>query len=99
MKGKKYSQGGSCETRANVMAAAKERKFGGRANIDGGANKRAHKSRDIGALPDGPPASKHAGRSSRKGVHGKPLLSAASGQGQNPAGHSSSVEGIPTRKK
>lgn len=94
MKGKKYPV--SCVSKDTVMAAAKERKFGGRANIDGGANKRV-KSVEIGALPDGPAGSKHAGRHSR-GVHGKPLLSAASGAGQV-KGHKASPEGVPSKVK
>lgn len=87
MKGKKgYPV--ACKTKDTVERAA--RKTGGR--VDGG-NNADHKSKDIGALPDGAAGGKHAGRQGRA-VHGKPLMSAAAGQGSNPKGHRSSVEGI-----
>lgn len=91
MKGKKYTTSGKGETCKNVMAAAKERRFGGRANIDGG-NRSDHHSKEIGALPDGGPSKKHAGKASRSSVHGKPLMSAASGAGTQ-RGHKSSPKG------
>ncbi len=105
MKGKKgYPI--SCQTKDSVMAAAKERKFGGRADIDGGAVKRSarklggraenlspHKSSVEGLLPEGGASKKHAGKSSR-GVHGKPILTSAV-SGKNPKGHKASADGIP----
>jgi len=105
MKGKKgYPI--SCVSKETVIEAAKERKFGGRADIDGNAPKRAarklggraenmekHKASVEGLLPQGGPSKKHAGKSSR-GIHGKPIVTSAV-NGKNPKGHRSASDGIP----
>lgn len=107
MKGKKgYPV--SCVTKETVVEAAKERKFGGRADIDGNAGKRAarkhggrtsqnmapHKSSVEGLLPEGGPSKKHAGKSSRGSVHGKPILTSAVNVKQA-KGHKTATDGIP----
>lgn len=73
MKGKKYPV--ACKTKDSVMAAAKARKSGGAVNS-------AHKAKEIGVVGGGD-SMKHAGKASR-GVHGKPLMSEASGAGSRP---------------
>lgn len=97
MKGKKYPV--ACKTKNTIIEAAKSRKGrkdGGSVHKEGfGGNLADHKAKDIGALPDGGASKKHAGRRSRDGsIHGKPVMSAADGQGKNPPKHKSSAKGI-----
>lgn len=97
----------SCVTKSAIIEAAKERKFGGRANIDGGALKRTrksggrssedmspHKASVEGLLPEGGSSKKHAGKSSRGSLYGKPVVMSAV-EGKGPKGHRVSKDGIP----
>ena len=71
MKGKK-SYPVSVKCKDTVASAAKARKSGGRCVTE---NKSAHSPKDHGTI-GGDGSAKHGGKSAR-GVHGKPLFSAA----------------------